>query len=179
VIQQVRSACDKVKGASKVLESVCGQLGSLERSLILVRGEEALQTAAVEQQVRSITVLAEELRSFLDALAAEQQKRSISQLIHALKSGDREDRQLADILDRLDRARDVLVLQISVAQVGVVGSLKDGFRVAFGVLMETNKKVNETLGINLVLAERLKDKALQQPGIPHMLASLTAYANTC
>ena len=124
-------------------------------------------------------MLAEELRSFLDALAAEQQKRSISQLIHALKSGDREDKQLADILDRLDRARGVLVLQISVAQVGVVGNLKDGFRVAFGMLMEIDKKVNETLGINLVLAERLKDNALQQPGIPHRLAGLTTYANIC
>lgn len=110
-------------------------------------------------------MLVEELRSFLDALAAEQQKQSISQPIHALKSGDREDKQLADILDRLDRARGVLVLQISVAQVGVVGNLKDGFRVAFGVLMEMNKRVNETLGMNLLLAERLDGKALQQPGI--------------
>jgi hypothetical protein len=70
-------------------------------------------------------------------------------------------------------------LQISVAQVGVVGNLKDGFRVVFGVLMEMDKKVNETLGINLVLAERLKDKALQQPGIPYRLAGLMTYANIC
>ena len=83
--------------------------------------EKALQTAAVEQQVRDIAEVAEELRSSLDARAAEKQKPPIPQLIHSLKSGDKEDKQLADILDRLDRARDLLALQVSVAQVGVVG----------------------------------------------------------
>jgi hypothetical protein len=164
VIQQVRNARDRVKGAPKTLDSLSKQLRSLEQSLSLVREEEALQTAAVGQQVRGIAEVAEELRSFLDTLAAEGQKRSITQLIHSIKSGDKEDKQLADILDRLDRARDLLVLRVSVAQVGVMGNLKDGFRVACGVLMDTNKKVNEVLGTNLVLAERLQNRELQNAG---------------
>lgn len=114
--------------------------------------------------MRGIAEVAGELRSFLDALAAEQQKRSIPQLIHSLKSGDKEDKQLADILDRLDRARDLLVLQISVAQVGVMWNLEKGFYVAFGMLMDTNKKVNAVLGTNLVLAERLQNREVQQTG---------------
>ena len=61
----------------------------------------------------------------------------------------------------------------------MVGNFKDGFRVIFGVLIEMDKKVNEMLGINLVLAERLKDKALQQPGIPYRLVGLMTYANIC
>ncbi|KAK3897922.1 hypothetical protein C8A05DRAFT_47622 [Staphylotrichum tortipilum] len=162
LIQQVRNARDRVKGASKTLDNLSKQLNSLNRSLSLVRDEEALQTAAVEQQVRGIAEVAEELRSFFDTLAAEQQKRSIPQLIHSLKSGDKEDKQLADILDRLDRARDLLILQVSVAQVGVMGNLEKGFSVAFGILMDTNKKVNEVLGTNLVLAERLQNRELQQ-----------------
>jgi chromosome segregation ATPase len=164
LIQQVRNARDRVKGASKTLDSLSKQLESLNRSLSLVRDEKALQTAAVEQQVRAIAEVAEELRSSLDALAAEQQKRSIPQLIHSLKAGDKEDKQLADILGRLDRARDLLALQVSVAQVGVVGNLKEGFSVAFGMLMDTNKKVNAVLGTNLVLAERLQNRELQQTG---------------
>jgi hypothetical protein len=123
-------------------------------------------------------MVAEELRSFLDALATEQQKWPISQPMYALKSGDKEDKQLADVLDRLDRARGLLVLQISVAQVGVVGNLQDGFRVAFGVLMEMNKKLKEVLGINLVLAERLKDKAQQQPGNIYRLTGLVSCPST-
>jgi hypothetical protein len=164
VIQEVRNAQDRVKGASKTLDSLSKQLDSLNRSLSLVRDEKALQTAAVGQQVRDITEVAGELRSFLDALAAEQQKRSIPQLIHSMKSGDKEDKQLAGILNRLDRARDLLVLQVSVAQVGVMGNLEEGFCVAFDMLMDTNKKVNAVLGTNLVLAERLQNRGLQQTG---------------
>lgn len=106
-----------------------------------------------------------ELQSFFDVLTAKQQKGSIPQLLHSIKSGDKEDKQLADILDRLDRARDLLVLQISVAQVGVMGNLKDGFRVALGVLMDTNQKVHEMVGANLVLAERLQNRELQHTGM--------------
>ncbi|KAK4182226.1 hypothetical protein QBC35DRAFT_510361 [Podospora australis] len=162
VIQQVRNARNKVKGAPITLDNLSKHLDSLDQSLSLVREEQALQTASVGLQVRGITDVAKELQSFLDALASEQQKRSIQQLMHTMKSGDLEDKQLVNILDRLDRARDLLVLQISVAQVGLMGNLKDGFRVAFAVLMDTNKKVNEVLGIKLVLAERLKNRELQQ-----------------
>jgi hypothetical protein len=147
---------------SKTLDSLSKQLDGLNRSLSLVRDEKALQTAAVEQQVRGIAEVAEELSSSLDTLAAEQHKRSIPQLIHSLKSGDKEDKQLADILDRLDRARDQLVLQVSIALVGAMGNLEEGFSVAFGMLMDTNKKVNAVLGTNLVLAERLQNRELQQ-----------------
>jgi len=76
-------------------------------------------------------------------------------------SGDKDDRELEGILKRLDRSKDELVPRISVAQVGLVGNLKDGFRVAFDVLMETNKEVNEVLRTNLVLVDRLKDRSSQ------------------
>jgi hypothetical protein len=161
LIQQVQSAREKIKGASKTLDNVSKQLEGLVGSLNLVKEEERLQTAAVGQQVTAIIIVAEELKSLFDRLAAEQQKKAISQFFHALKSGDKDDRELEGILKRLDRARDELVLRISVAQVGLVGNLKDGFRVVFDVLMETNKKVNEVLGTNLVLVDRLKDRSLQ------------------
>jgi hypothetical protein len=48
LIQQVRSVRDKVKGAFKILESVCGQLKNLKQSFILVRKKKTLQTIAVE-----------------------------------------------------------------------------------------------------------------------------------
>jgi len=82
--------------------------------------------------------------------------------VHALKSGDREDRELWEILDRFDRAKAELVLRISVARVGLVGNLQDGFRVTFDVLTETNDKAKQVLGINLALMDRLRDRALQQ-----------------
>lgn len=106
-----------VKGTSKTLDDVSKQIDGLERSLGLVKDEEPLQTAGVEQQVRAITEVAQELRSFLERLAAEQQRRVVSQFIHALKSGDKgdkDDRELEGIVGRLERARNELVLRISV-----------------------------------------------------------------
>ncbi len=161
LIQQVQSAREKVKGASKTLDNVSKQLEGLAGSLNLVKEEERLQTAAVGQQVTAIIGVAETLKSFFDRLAAEQQRKAISQFFHALKSGDKDDRELEGILKRLDRARDELVLRISVAQVGLVGNLKDDFHVAFDILRETNRKVNEVLGTNLVLVDRLKDRSSQ------------------
>jgi hypothetical protein len=165
LIQQVRDARGKVRDASKTLDSMSSMLQNLEKSLTLVRDEKALQTAVVTEQVTTIGEVIKELVAFLDALGAELQKRAIQQLIHAFQSGDIEDKQLQGILDRLDRARDELVLRISVAQVGLVGNLNDGFQVAFGILMETNKKVAEVLGTNLTLAEQLKGRSPQKTGI--------------
>ncbi len=71
---------------------------------------------------------------------------------------------MQSILDQLDRARLELVLRISAAQVGVFDNIRDGLRVAFDVLIETNKKVNAVLGIDLVLADRLMVRELQNTG---------------
>lgn len=164
LIHQIRAARDRVIGTTKVLDDISKQLESLERSLTLVREERRLQTAGVTQQLRVITEVAAELKTFLGRLAVGQQKNAVPRFLHSLKSGDREDKELQSILDRLDRARDGLVLWISMAQVGLVGNLEDGFRVAYDVLLETNNKVNQVLGINLSLADRPRDMLQQQTG---------------
>lgn len=46
-----------------------------------------------------------------------------------------------------------------------MGSFEERFSVAFGMLIGTNKKVNEVLGTNLVLAKRLQDRGLRQTGV--------------
>ncbi|KAJ9137580.1 hypothetical protein NKR23_g9032 [Pleurostoma richardsiae] len=164
LIQEVRSVRDRVRGASKTFDDISGQLDGLERSLNLVREEERLQTAGVEQQVEAINKVALELRAFLVRLASvTQQRGSFSQVVYMFKSGDKNDKQLEDITRRLDREKTQLILRISVVQVGLFGNLKDGFRVAFNVLQETNTRVKEMLGINLRLAERLTARHPQQP----------------
>ena len=165
LFQEIRKAREKIRGAPRALHDISEQLESLEKSLGFVRAEEGLQTAGVEQQVRAITKVADELKSSLDRLAAEQQRKAVAQFIHAVKSGDKDDRELQAILGRLDSARDELVLRISVAQVGLMGNLDGGFRVAFNVLTETNRRVNEVLGINLALVDWLKTRSLSPTGI--------------
>ncbi|KAG7429242.1 hypothetical protein Forpi1262_v009329 [Fusarium oxysporum f. sp. raphani] len=164
VIQEIRNARARVRGTSETLDNMSKHLDAIVESLSLVREEERLQTARVELQGKAITDVATELRSFLDNLAARQREKTVSQFFHALKSGDKDDKKLQGILDQLDRARNELGLRISVAQVGLLGNLQDGFRVAFGVLEQTNTRVNKVLGINLALMDIVKNQALQQTG---------------
>ncbi|KAJ4157885.1 hypothetical protein NW765_017772 [Fusarium oxysporum] len=164
VIQEIRSARGRVQGTSETPDNVSKHLDTIDESLSLVREEVRLQTARVELQVKAITDVATELRSFLDNLAARQREKAVSQFFHALKSGNKDDKELQGILDQLDRARNELRLRISVAQVGLLGNLQDGFRVAFGVLEQTNTRVNKVLGINLALMDIVKNQALQQTG---------------
>lgn len=164
MVREIRTAREKVHGATKLLDDTSQQLETLERSLGLVEEEEPLQTADVAQQVRVITSIAEEIKAWFDRLAIEQRKKPAARFMRALKSGDREDRELQKIFERLDRARGELILRISVAQVGLVGNLEDGFGVAFNVLTETNEKVKQVLGINLALMDRLRDRAPRQIG---------------
>lgn len=115
-IQQIRDARSRVKGGPDALDKTLHQLNNLEYSLKLVCEVKALQTDSVQQQVVSISTVATELRVFLDSLAREQQKKPLTQLLNALKLGDKDDKRLQGILDRLDRSRDELSLRITIAQ---------------------------------------------------------------
>lgn len=77
VIREIRTTRDSVKGASKTLDDASKQLAELERTLDLVKAEETLQTAAVEQQARAITKLMEEMILFFDRLTIEQRKHAV------------------------------------------------------------------------------------------------------
>lgn len=164
MIQKIREARDRVRGTSKALDDSFQQLAALESSLDLVKEEGALQTAAIGQQLKAVAGVAEELRSFLNSLANEQQKSRFTQFTHALRTGNKDDRKLQGIFGRLDREQDGLVVRILVAQVGLVGNLQDGFRVAFSVLEGTNEKVRQVLGKDLALMDRLGPRAAQQTG---------------
>lgn len=115
-IQQIRDARSRVKGGPDALDKTLHQLNNLEYSLKLVCEVKALQTESVQQQVLSISTITTELRLFLEGLAQEQQKKPLTQLLNALKLGDKDDKRLQGILERLDRARDELSLRISIAQ---------------------------------------------------------------
>ncbi len=167
MIQKIREARDRVRGTSKALDDSFQQLAALESSLDLVKEEGSLQTAAIGQQLKAVAGVAEELRSFLNSLANEQQKSrftQFTQFTHTLRTGNKNDRKLQGIFGRLDREQDGLVVRILVAQVGLVGNLQDGFRVAFSVLEGTNEKVRQVLGKDLALMDRLGPRAAQQTG---------------
>lgn len=164
LVRQVQKAQESVNGTSKTLDNITRQLSTLVSTLSLVKEQDRLQTASVGQQLQTIIEIAEELKAFFNKTKAGQQRTPIGQFFNAFKSGDKDSRELADIFDRLDRARLELVLRISMAQVGLVGNLQDGFRVVLSVLQETNTHVKQILGRDLNLAIRVKDRQSQQAG---------------
>ncbi|CZR65953.1 uncharacterized protein PAC_15853 [Phialocephala subalpina] len=161
LIQRLRKARDSINRTSQTLDNITKQLNTLFSTLNLVKEEETLQTASVGQQLQAIVEVAKELSDFFDKVKAEQERQTVRRFLHALKSGDEEDVELAAIFDRLDKARLELVLRISLAQVGLIGNLQDGFSVAIGVLQETNTNVKQILGRDLSLAIRLEDNQPQ------------------
>lgn len=158
VIQEVQKAQGSVRGTSKTLTTVAYQLNSTSKSLVLIRDEPNLHTPSVEQQLTMIVGIAEELKAFFNRLHAIQSRRTMRRFAHAVNSGDSDERSLTRILTQLDGARNELILRISVAQVGLMGSLKEGFRVNNNILMDTNRKCKMILGRELALANQVKGR---------------------
>ncbi|OIW35572.1 hypothetical protein CONLIGDRAFT_676487 [Coniochaeta ligniaria NRRL 30616] len=145
------------------------ELDSLSRSLMLVQDQSPLQTIEVKAQVVRMVEIAKELEDFLHGLIPRRPhggKGKLREYVAELISGSEKERQLAAIMTRMAHARGELLVRISSVHVGLTGGLSDGFQVAFAVLSETNAKVNEVLGLNLILAERLRNRELQcaEPG---------------
>lgn len=61
-------------------------------------------------------------------------------MLLALRNGDKDDKELRGILSCLDRAREELVERILVAQVGMIGNLRDGFRIRLWRLHRNQRK---------------------------------------
>lgn len=140
------------------MKQVATQLDSIYQSLSLVRDERPLQTAKVEQHCVVIIGIANELEACFDRLQSGQQHGSVRRFFSAMKNGDKDDAELSEILLRLDRAQNELVLRISVAQVGLTGNLNQGFKVSYDLLMDTNRKCQKILGTGLQLASQLQSR---------------------
>lgn len=165
LVKTIQAARRQIKDLPKILSDTSTQLEGLVQSLNLVKSERSLQTASVMWQVTAIIDVAEELRDLLETLRKRQEKSSGRQIMHAITAGDEDAKQITSIAGRVDSARAELTLRIVVSQVGLIGSLSDGFRVAKLTLAEVNEKVNICLGTNLILADMTQGRT-QDAGEP-------------
>ncbi|KAK6213197.1 hypothetical protein QIS74_09199 [Colletotrichum tabaci] len=163
-VQTIKKAQESVKGVPNTLQHVSSVLDAISHTLSLVGREPRLHTVGVEDQVRSITRCLMELHEFFDKLQAKLQKGKVKNYMHALTTGDAAENELAKKITRLDGARAELLTRISVVHVGLTGNIHDGFKVAFKILEETNTRVQEAIGLNLVLATRLQNRELLLAG---------------
>jgi hypothetical protein len=124
-----------------------------------------LQTAAVAESVQKILQTSEELKQHLDYLTAEQTKSKGRQLMHSLKSGDKDEKEMEEILKKLDRARLELAMRIQLVNVGVMRSINDGLIAAIPTIRRTNRNVERVLDTGLKIAKLLKIREDQQRGM--------------
>ncbi|KAF4633310.1 hypothetical protein G7Y89_g4808 [Cudoniella acicularis] len=104
-------------------------------------------------QVNSLIDIGTELKDFFDRLKKEEQKKAVRQFLHAIDSGDRDEQEIRNILSRLETAISDLTLCISVAQAGLTGTLENSLYVEIGILTETNGKIKNIIGQELMLAK--------------------------
>lgn len=169
LVKTIQAARRHVKDLPKALADTTTQLEGLVQSLNLVKSEPTLRTASVMWQVTAIIDVAEELKDVLETLRKRQEKSAGRQIMHAITARDEDEKQISSIVSRVDSARSELTLRIVVAQVGLIGSLSDGFRVASLTLAEVNEKVNSCLGTNLVLADMTRGRAPDTDGTMPLL----------
>lgn len=166
LVQHIKKARASVRGSSKSLDNVSALLDAISTSLRMVEAEPRIQTVEIEDQIKHIVEVEQELQALCHRLQAQQAKGTVHKYTHALKSGDEDDKKLAEILTKLQNARSELHLRISVINVGLVGNLQDGFQVARSTLQTTNALLRKGVGVTLVLAERLSNRDLETSGKP-------------
>lgn len=163
MIQKIRVAREHVRGTSKTLEDTTKQLEALSRSITFLKAETHLHTPNVMNQTKHVISAGEELYAFFGKLSKSQEERTaFRQHAHAFMFGDDDDKKLAIILARLDSARAELMLCIQVSGVGLVGNLKNGFRVMAATLDNVNSKVEEVLEFKLALYSMVANRASGQ-----------------
>jgi hypothetical protein len=141
-----------------------GSLSSLASYLDLVQKEEALQTAAVAESIQNILKIGKDLQQCLDAMKARLAQSSSRQLVHALKSGDKDEKALGDVLKRLDKARLELAMRIQLANVGITKSVRDGLIAAMPIVHRINHNVERVLDEGLRIARLLREREGEQIG---------------
>jgi hypothetical protein len=94
-------------------------------------------------QIATVHGLAQEQEALLGQMAGWRDKDSARQYTHAMFSGKKDEKNLAEVLDRLDRAENELVTRILLAQVGLTSTLHDGFAAAWPVV----KRMVDSLGM--------------------------------
>ncbi len=112
----------------------------------LVNKEKQLQTASVTEQVQKIHVISQELLNFLKKVGLWARGHAFKQYVRVMISGPAQEKELADILDRLDRARSELMVRIMLVQTGAIDDLSDGLAAARPIMKRMDTNILQIVG---------------------------------
>jgi hypothetical protein len=152
IIQYVQGAIDRVDGASGRLIGYKDHLDRLVDTIFLVQKQKELQTKPIEDQLKSIKALIDGYKSALDDIYLQTQKSKTKQYMHAMSAGDKEQKTIDTLMQGINRAMSNLTIQIQTTNVGLSGSLQEGFEVALPIVRRVDSNVQEVLNQNLAIA---------------------------
>jgi hypothetical protein len=84
--------------------------------------------------------------------------------VHSLIRGARDEEPLANVLDRLDRAKTVLSFQIIITDVGISRDMLEGFLGEIGIIQRVDRNVQRVLGQRLTVAVQLVGRQNERDG---------------
>ncbi|KAI0890998.1 hypothetical protein F4806DRAFT_484272 [Annulohypoxylon nitens] len=157
--QQIDRARERVKSAPKVFEDTKTQQCDLINIIQTIKDSPGLHIPAVHARVERINTISLELYKVLEAMVQRQRNSPIRQGLHALVRAEKDDAKLNDVLKRLDRAKDDLMIQIGVVNTGIVGELRNNsmnrvvdktntFFIEGNESMEHANQINGVIGID-------------------------------
>lgn len=158
LVREIQLVRERVHGASKILDNHGQELDSLLAMVDLVEREPAFQTASIAAELQNIIKGAEELRIYLKTMQRRVSHNVTRLYIHTLVSGGKDERAIASVLAKLDRAMRGLGVCIQLANVGLTRTLGEGFVAVLPVIKRTNRNVEEVLGAGLRIATLLQDR---------------------
>ncbi|KAJ5390782.1 uncharacterized protein N7496_001850 [Penicillium cataractarum] len=158
VIQLIQQAAKRQAELRSKLEEYSEEVGETKRIVELVQNEDALQTSGAVAMVRRVENLGQGLKRHLMSMG--QPKSALRQFGHQLISGSEDEAQLASFMVRLGRAKQDLILQIQVANVGLAKSINNTLLVEMATVNKLHALLQETLGEGkgLKIAEFLRQK---------------------
>jgi hypothetical protein len=134
------------------------EVGETKSIIDLVRNEDALHTSGAVATMRRVEAFGQELKKHLMSMG--EPRSGLRQFGHQIVRGSDDEAQLASIMARLNRAKQDLILQIQVANVGLTKSVNNAILVEVATVNKIQALLEDTLGEgkSLRIADFLRKK---------------------
>ncbi|RAL64619.1 hypothetical protein DID88_001652 [Monilinia fructigena] len=169
LFERVRKTYNDEKKSTEVLGNYVFEIQRILAILELVENEADLRTAAVLSEIENIRKIAEKLVGSLERMMPGE-KGQIRRFAHQFAHGSREQEALVDLMDRLNRAKSNLALNLHVAHVGITRVVGDNFTINIDILNRIDKLLRNVFGEDggLKIANLVKDRPLEDDGFVHV-----------
>ncbi|KAF2640902.1 hypothetical protein P280DRAFT_480369 [Massarina eburnea CBS 473.64] len=162
MVGRIRKAYEQQKEFANIVGGHHDELKEIRDIIQLVEEETALRTAAITSQLVTIRDLTKKLIECLNVLDLGD-KRPIRKFAHHLVQGSKDQKAIADKMDKLGRAKSSLILQLQVVNVGLTRTVEENIVAN----VESIKRIDALLqqrfgeGQGLRLAEFLDSRLIQ------------------